>query len=275
MNVLAFLAKLVKGNCHASGVEESLSRRNEYKCRVIHSLPTLCEQGLSDLSGIRVLARACAVERSGDSWALSEDPICRESRALIAAARQTGRFLERTDVPGTRYTIRSGESEVRLVQAEQLYYKIKNPFAKLHLKKHPVELVLFEHFVHNLLFPDCRLDFLGVCEDVHEARLVFRQQAVRSDMRPDDSKIAEEMLLRGLFPEEHYAFGNGMLFVTDIGQDSDNVLTDDNGGLRFIDPIIGFKQRLQKLLVQEIETREQVENLIHEICLGDSKEIRL
>lgn len=269
MDFLAFLTKLTKRSSHASRVEECLSRRSEYQRRVVHSLPSLCEQGLSDLRGIRLLARACADERSGDTGALSEDSIRRESRALIAAAKRIGAFLERSDVPGSRYTIRSGESEVRVAQVEQRYYKIKNPFAKLHLKKHPVELVLFEHLVHNILFPDCRLDFLGVCEEVHEARLVFRQQAVRSDLRPDDSQIADEMALRGLLPEERYAFGNDLLFVTDIGQDSDNVLVDDDGRLRFIDPIIGFKQPLQKLLNTEIESDEQIENLVRAICLGE------
>ena len=152
--------------------------------------------------------------------------------------------METASVPGTRYTIRTGESEVRLVQKEQLYYKIKNPFAKLHLKKHPPEYVLFEHIVHNILFPDCRLEFLGVAEDLHEARLVFRQQAVRADTRPDDRQIAEYLGWLGLQPEGRYSFANDYVFVTDVGQDGDNVLMDDDQHLRFIDPIIGFKQPL-------------------------------
>ena len=152
--------------------------------------------------------------------------------------------METASVPGTRYTIRTGESEVRLVQTEQLYYKIKNPFAKLHLKKHPPEYVLFEHIVHNILFPDCRLEFLGVAEDLHEARLVFRQQAVRADTRPDDRQIAEYLGWLGLQPEGRYSFANDYVFVTDVGQDGDNVLMDDDQHLRFIDPIIGFKQPL-------------------------------
>ena len=97
---------------------------------------------------------------------MPQDPLCRESRALIAAARKTGCIVDARSVPGTRYTLRTGESEVRLVQKEQVYYKIKNPFAKAHLKKHPAEYVLFEHVVHNALFPDCRLEFLGVAEDL-------------------------------------------------------------------------------------------------------------
>jgi len=151
-------------------------------------------------------------------------------------------------VPGTRYTIRSGESEVRWCASEQTYYKIKNPFAKLHLKKHSAEGVLLEHVIHNFLFPDCRMDFLGVAEDRHEARLVFRQHAVRSDRRPTDGQIASCLSVLGLVPDGRYSFGNDLLFVTDVGQDGDNVLLDDEGYLRFVDPLIGFKEPLRKLL---------------------------
>ncbi len=41
---------------------------------------------------------------------MSSDPIRRESRILIAAAQKTKCLLERRDVPGTRYTIHTGES---------------------------------------------------------------------------------------------------------------------------------------------------------------------
>ena len=60
------------------------------------------------------------------------DPVCETSRRLIAAAKTQGRLIATDDVPGTRYTIRSGESEVRLVQKDRVYYKIKNSFAKSH-----------------------------------------------------------------------------------------------------------------------------------------------
>ena len=173
--------------------------------------------------------------------------------------------METGSVPGTRYTIRTGESEVRLVQKEQLYYKVKNPFAKLHLKKHPPEYVLFEHVIHNILFPDCRLEFLGVAEDLHEARLVFRQQAVRADARPDDRQIAEHLGRLGLRPEERYAFANDSLLVTDVGQDGDNVLLDDNGQLRFIDPILGFKQSLFQKLSAVLVDESEIAPLVYKL----------
>lgn len=206
---------------------------------------------------------------------MSSDPIFRESRALIAAARETGCFVDAATVPGTRYTIRTGESEVRLVQKELIYYKIKNPFAKLHLKKHPPDQVLFEHIVHNVLFPDCRLDFIGVAEELHEARLVFRQTAVRADARPDDGQIAEYLRQLGLQPEGRYDFGNDYVLVTDVGQDGDNVLLDDEQHLRFIDPIIGFKQPLQETLSGNSAFDCDVEGLVFDLygLTPDEREI--
>jgi len=260
-----FLTSLFKGVKHADGAGESAIGGNGRERGVLYSLPAICEQAVSDFRDIGVLARAYADERGRDPGALPSDPVRRESLALIAAAKRAGRFVAVDAVPGTRYTIRTGESEVRLVQKERVYYKIKNPFAKSHLKKHPVEYMLFEHVVHNLLFPDCRLEFLGVAEDFHEARLVYRQSAVCSDVRPDDRQIAEDLRLRGLTPEGRYEFGNEYVLVTDVGQDGDNVLLDDEGTLRFIDPIIGFKspllQRLSDSTMQESEIEQLVNGL--------------
>ena len=256
---------LFKGGSHAGRIEESVSGGNGRERRILHSIPSICERAVSDIRGIRVLAAACADERSRDTGQMSSDPIRRESDILIAVAMRNGCFIETDSVPGTRYTIRTGESEVRLVQREQLYYKVKNPFAKLHLKKHPPEYVLFEHVIHNVLFPDCRLEFLGVAEDIHEARLVFRQQAVRADARPDDRQIAEHLGRLGLRPEGRYAFANDYVLVTDVGQDGDNVLLDDNGQPRFIDPILGFKQPLLQKLSAALVDESAMASLVYKL----------
>lgn len=58
---------------------------------------------------------------------MPSDPIRRESRALIAAAKRVGRFVDATAIPGSRYTIRTGESEVRMVQSEQVYLRFIDP----------------------------------------------------------------------------------------------------------------------------------------------------
>lgn len=265
MGFFKSLAKSFKGGNNAERAEERVSGRDGRERRIIHSFPSIRERAISDICGIRVLAATCADERSRDTRQMSSDPIRRESCALIAAAKRTGCFVETASIPGTRYTIRTGESEVRLVQKEQVYYKIKNPFAKAHLKKHPIEFGLFEHVVHNILFPDCGLDLLGIAEDMHEARMVYRQKAVRSDMRPDDRQIAACLSEIGLQPEGRYSFGNDFLFVTDVGQDGDNVLLDDDGMLRFIDPIIGFKKPLLNLLTSALEGGSHINELLFAI----------
>lgn len=266
VNSFNLMAKILNGDNHAGRTGKGVSGGDGHERRSLHSLQTIRERAVSDIGGIGMLASACADERSRDTGSVPSDPIRRESGVLIAAAKRIGLFMEKASVPGTRYTIRTGESEVRLVQKERQYYKIKNPFAKLHLKKHPPEYVLFEHVVHNILFPDCRLEFLGVAEDLHEARLVFRQQAVRADARPDDKQIAGHLARLGLRPEGRYGFANDYVLVTDVGQDGDNVLLDDDQQLRFIDPIIGFKQPLMDCLSGLLSLGEDgIDNLIRNL----------
>ena len=129
MSVFGHVIDFLKGGNLARGTENRVSGGHGRERRVLYPVSAVCEQALSDFRSIRVLAAACADERGRDTGALSPDPVCRESRALISAAKKVGCFIETKDVPGTRYTIRTGESEVRLVQKEGLYYKIKNPFA--------------------------------------------------------------------------------------------------------------------------------------------------
>ena len=93
MGILKLLGELFKGGGHARRTEEHISRGNGRERRVIHSLPALRERTISDIRGIRVLASACSDERSRDSGEMPSDPIRRESRALIAAAKRVERPL--------------------------------------------------------------------------------------------------------------------------------------------------------------------------------------
>ena len=268
MSLVDSIVDFLKGRKHAGEPKKSVSGGDGCEHRIIYPFEAICEQAISDIGRVRMLAAACAAERSGDSGPVSPDPIRRESLALIAAARSTGDFVQMKDVPGTRYSIRTGESEVRMVQVEQVYYKIKDPFAKMHLKRHPVECILLEHVVHNILSPDCRLEFIGVTEDVHRARLVLRQKAVRSELRPDDGQIVRALGNMGLKPEGRYEFGNEFVFVTDVGEDGDNVLLDDDNAIRFIDPIIGFKQSLVALFPAVMKSDDSVKDLVSRLCSG-------
>jgi len=53
--------------------------------------------------------------------------------------------------------------------------------------------------------------------------------------------------------------------VTDVGQDGDNVLLDDDGILRFIDPIVGFKSLLLPQLQTALRSEAGVSALVNDI----------
>ena len=256
----------MKGVVHANDTGGSPSRRDEYHGRIFHTFTTARERALSDLGGIRMLEKALANERSRDIGGEPSDPVLRESGCLIAAAKIANCLLEAKSVPGTRYSVRTGESEVRMAQSEQMYYKIKNPFAKSHLKRHDIRDAIYEHIVHNILFPETTLQFLGVCEDGREARLIYRQNAVRTERRPNDEQIEKHLVSLGFTREGRYAFGNELLFVTDVGQDGDNVLLGDDGKLYFIDPIIGFKVPARELIDNLIGNFNRQQHKHEEVC---------
>jgi hypothetical protein len=88
---------------------------------------------------------------------------------------------------------------------------------------------------------------------------------VRADARPDDRQIAEHLGRLGLRPEGRYAFANDYVLVTDVGQDGDNVLFDDNGQLRFIDPILGFKQPLLQKLSAALVDESAMPPLVYKL----------
>ena len=85
MGIFKSLVKLFKGGNYAEGTEERVSGGDGRERRVLHSFPSIRERAISDICGIRVLAAACADERSRDIGALSPYQIRGESVALIAA----------------------------------------------------------------------------------------------------------------------------------------------------------------------------------------------
>jgi len=63
--------------------------------------------------------------------------------------------------------------------------------------------------------------------------------------------------------------------VTDVGQDGDNVLLDDDGNLRFIDPIIGFKPSFLQLLSSALADDSAVNELVYAVRSITDAERRL
>lgn len=239
------------GNAFRTRIDDIGRNYDERRC--LHSFAPQRERALSDLCGIAVLEEEIAHERGRTSDRGSSDSILKESAILISAAKRAGLYLDNYQSPGVRISLRSGESAVYWNAIDRMYYKIKNPFAKLHLKKHSVEDVIYEHIIHNILFPQVALEFLGVTEELREARLVFRQRGIKADRRPTDEQIAKSLMNIGLYPEARYCYGNANLFITDVLASSDNVLLGDDEHCYFIDPIIGFKKRAKNVIAELVD----------------------
>lgn len=84
------LVRILKGEKHADGIERGLSGGSGRECRDLHKVDAVVKRALSDFGGIRVLEDACASERGRNPRTQSSDPICEESRALIAASKCVG-----------------------------------------------------------------------------------------------------------------------------------------------------------------------------------------
>lgn len=67
-------------------------------------------------------------------------------------------------------------------------------------------------------------------------------------MRPSQTQIDTFLTSIGLKKEDGYYYGNEYLAVTDVASESDNVLLDESGNLRFIDPIIRFRKPAIQIL---------------------------
>lgn len=113
---------------------------------------------------------------------------------------------------------------------------------------------IYEHLVHNMLFPNTKYHFEGVGEDVDGVRIILSQPYIsKKFLTPAQEDIEcylEEGL--GLTPENRYFYGNEYLAITDVSAEGDNVLTDGDQ-LFFIDPIIMIKKPAVKVLAYYYE----------------------
>ena len=104
MGIVKSIARWIKGAGHAGKTEKRLSGRAGDERRIFHSLATVCENARADFRGIGMLAAGCAAQRGGNPGPLPEDPLRRESRTLIAAAKRAGRFLDLSAVPDSHHS---------------------------------------------------------------------------------------------------------------------------------------------------------------------------
>lgn len=216
----------------------------------IYSQPKTGRSADSDRRDIRVLEPQFPAQQDGDQLRSTHAQEAAESLRLITLAKENNLYIDpdRLDTLGMLHSIPSGESKIYYNQVQNVVYKVRNPFAKRAIKEIVPQEIVYEHIIHNLLFPETRYSLIGITEDHGEVRFVLSQTYFETLAPVSDRHIEKYMLNRGLIKEDAYFYGNAYLSITDIGQSSDNVFVDDNGNLLFIDPIIRLKRPAKEVI---------------------------
>jgi len=203
------------------------------------------EQGTGDCPRTKLSAQHLPEQSTGNAEQEAE------SNRLIAIAKNNGLFIGKSEweTLGDRKRLPSGESIVFLTPDEQEVIKLRNPFAKSAIKQMHATDAIYEHLIHNILFPNTRYRFMGISEDVGGVRIVLSQRYISDVFTIPTQEEIDRYLVEGLGLEKegNYFYGNDMIAVTDVFADGDNVLADGER-LYFIDPIIKFKKPATEVL---------------------------
>lgn len=202
-------------------------------------------QADSDRSDIRVFETGISTQRYGDNRQSSRDAEETECNRLISIAKENGLFIDKSEWAsfGDKRSVPSGESVVFLSKDGSTYTKIKSPFAKAPIKHTKAEDIIYEHLIHNILFPMTRYRFIGFTEDTEGLRIVLQQKNISGMFNIPTQRTIDDYLINvlGLSKEDKYFYGNEYYAITDVSYMSDNVLCGEDGTLYFIDPIIRLK----------------------------------
>ena len=226
-------------------VVEALFKRWTERITVRAELASRSEAD-SDRSDIRVFEAGLSAQQHGDyeqgtGNAAQES----ESHRLISIAKEHGLFIEKSrwEEFGDRKRLPSGESIVFLSEDGKEVIKLRNPFAKSVVKQMHAQDAIYEHLIHNILFPTTRYQFKGICEDSEDVRIVLSQKYISDTFNAPSQDVIDRYLIDGLglAMENRYFYGNDFVAITDVSADGDNVLTDGDN-LYFIDPIIKMKR---------------------------------
>ena len=187
-----------------------------------------------------------STQQYGDNRQSTRTAEVEECLRLIRIAKEQGLYIDKSDWGkfGDRRMIPTGESIVFLSEDGTTFTKMKSPFAKAPMKNTLPEDIIYEHLIHNILFPGTRYHFIGISEDQKGIRIVLQQKNISYMFRIPSQKMIDNYLVYelGLSKEDKYFYGNEYLAITDVSCTSDNVLCDEDGRLYFIDPIIRLKK---------------------------------
>lgn len=207
-------------------------------------------------SGVDIgsLAEGLAAERSGDrgrSQRADEEAV---GHQIIENAKKSGVFIDRSTLNsfGERVRKPSGESVVYVDKPNNRVVKVKDPYAKDNLKGHAASDALYEHIVHNLLFPNTQYRLIGISDNsIGDVRFVLEQDIIKNTT-PATQQDIDWYLINDLGltkvekPYLHYE--NDYYSITDVEASGDNVFIDGEGVICFIDPIIKFKKPAKEVI---------------------------
>ena len=235
----------------------SIFRRRAERTPVCAELASRSEAD-SDRSDIRMFEVGLSAKQSGDYEQSTGNAAQEaESSRLIAIAKDNGLFVEKSEWEnlGDRKRLPSGESIVYLSPDGQEVIKLRNPFAKSAIKQMHASDAIYEHLIHNILFPNTRYRFKGISEDIGGVRIVLSQRYISDVFTIPTQAEIDRYLVEGLglVKENNYFYGNDQIAVTDVFADGDNVLADGEN-LYFIDPIIKFKKPAPEVLEHYYKT---------------------
>lgn len=233
--------------------ERTETDRRDTGDRLRDAVPSGAQRGDSGVD-IGSLAEGLAAEQSGDrgrSQRADEEAV---GHQIIDNAKKSGVFIDRSTLNsfGERVRKPSGESVVYVDDANNRVVKVKDPYAKDNLKGHAASDALYEHIVHNLLFPNTPYRLIGISDNsIGDVRFVLEQDiidlttpAIQQDI--DWYLINELGLTKVEKPYLHYE--NDYYSITDVEASGDNVFIDGEGAICFIDPIIKFKKPAQEVI---------------------------
>ena len=229
----------------------SIFRRRTERTPVCAELASRSEAD-SDRSDIRMFEVGLSAKQSRDYEQSTGNAAQEaESNSLIAIAKDNGLFVAKSEWEnlGDRKRLPSGESIVYLSPDGQEVIKLRNPFAKSAIKQMHASDAIYEHLIHNILFPNTRYRFKGISEDIGGVRIVLSQRYISDVFTIPTQAEIDRYLVEGLGfeKESRYFYGNEWIAITDVFADGDNVLADGEN-LYFIDPIIMFKKPAHEVL---------------------------
>ena len=176
MFLLDSISRFLKGRLDANRASNNEDVRQRHDGGGVYRFASAAERTISDCRRVGLLAAALSAQSGGDADCSPRDKV----RHLIEVAKAAGLYMshEQVSTLGDLVSKRTGESSVYWNHDENAFYKVKNPEAKRPIKHSSETDWPYEHVIHNILFPECAYELIGITEDCGEIRVVLKQQAI-------------------------------------------------------------------------------------------------